>query len=154
MTPASPGEAGFAGRSPERMRLPARRITRTRLIKFVPPGQDRSAPGFALHIAAGFLPGGPMPGGARLLEVFLHDANNRGSERDFLLDDLGVLISLLLQLGITPTGLRRHLAAPIGANLGGEHVEQAPSVSGAIVDALIEMQDDFLDEQGAATCDG
>ena len=151
MTPASPGEAGFAGRSPARMRLPARRDTRTRLINFVPPGQDRSAPGFALQIAAGFLPGGAMTGGGRLLEVFLHDENNRGSERDFLLDDLGVLISLLLQLGITPTGLRRHLAAPIGAIIGGENVEQAPSVSGAVVDALIEMQNDYLDEQREGT---
>ncbi len=133
----------------QRTKLPARRVTRTRLVVFAPPGKDRAGGGFDLQIAAGFMPGTcPYEGDScRLLEVFLHDAKNRGSERDFLLDDLGVLISLLLQLGITPTGLRRHLAAPIGAIVGGEHVEQAPSVSGAVVDALIEMQNDYLDEQ-------
>ena len=124
----------------ERIKLPPRRIARTRSIAFAPPGKGRSAPGFELQIAAGFMPGAPSEGDGRLLEVFLHDKANRGSERDFLLDDLGVLISLLLQLGITPQGLRRHLASPSGG--------QAPSVAGAVVDALIEMQADYLAEIG------
>lgn len=128
--------------SPRRTLLPARRIARYHRISFSPPGKSPVHRGFEINIAAGFMPG-PRPDGGRLLEVFLHDQANRGSERDFMLDDLGVLISLLLQFGVAPKTLRRHLAAPSDG--------QAPSIAGAVVDALIDMQDDFLAEQGAGS---
>ena len=73
------------------------------------------------HLTIGEYPNG-SPG-----EVFLHGAKP-GSDTDLLCDDIGVLISRLLQHGDSPAAL----AAGIGRLGNGDPA----SVIGAIVDAL------------------
>lgn len=78
-----------------RRRLPDRRPTET--VKLVHEGQT-------VHAGVGF---DPATGAVR--EVFLRRGGPPGSAMDRLLDDVGVLLSHLLQLGVDPADLARGL---------------------------------------------
>ncbi len=112
-----------------REKLPDRRETLTRRVLFRAPGGRET---FDLDISAGYIPGAPPDG--RILEVFIHAVGKVGSMLHYLLDDEGVAISLLLQHGLTPAGLRARLGAPVDA--GGHPA----SLIAAVVDELVAMQ--------------
>ena len=112
-----------------REKLPDRRETLTRRVVFTAPGGRET---FDLDISAGYVPGSPPDG--RILEVFIHGTGKIGSSLHYLLDDDGVLISLLLQHGMTPAGIRARIGAPVDA--GG----QPASLLAAVVDELVSMQ--------------
>ena len=97
-----------------RKRLPARRQAET---------VDLWHGGQRYHLTIGEYPNG-RPG-----EVFIHGAKP-GSDTDLLYDDIGVLISRLLQHGDTPDAL--------AAGLGSLGKGQGPaSLVGAIAGALV-----------------
>lgn len=102
-----------------RERLPNRRRQVTDSLHWPP------STGARIHLSAG------LTGEGRILEVFLRGGGKVGSERDFLLDDVAVLVSLLLQRGETLAGIAHSLGRlPDGS---------AASVVGAIVASLRSM---------------
>jgi hypothetical protein len=105
-----------------RERLPNRRPAVTDSIRW-PIDEGRR-----IHVTAGFAADG------RLLEVFARGGGHVGSERDFLLDDVAVLISRCLQHGDT--------TAAIAGGLGRLSDGIPASVVGAVVDRLVEIQCD------------
>ncbi len=102
-----------------RERLPNRRRSITDSFHWPPDTGAR------IHLSAGFT------GDGRILEVFVRGGGKVGSERDFLLDDVAVLVSLLLQRGETLAGIARSLGRlPDG---------DAASIVGAVVACLRTM---------------
>jgi hypothetical protein len=82
--------------------------------------------GRRIHVPAGLTPDG------RVFETFLRGGGRVGSETDFLLDDIAVLISRALQHGDTLEAIGRGL---------GRLSEGAPaSVVGAVVDRLLAIE--------------
>lgn len=67
-----------------------------------------------------------------LKELFLRGAAKSGSERDFLLDDIAVLIARALQCGDSPEAL----AAGMGRTAEGHPT----SIVGAVLDAAVKLQ--------------
>jgi hypothetical protein len=88
---------------------PARRYHVTQHIEYLPPG---AAAAVDVWLSVGIMPAG-TPEAGRIFEVFLRGQGKVGSERDFLLDDIAVLISHLLRMGMTAGGISRMLAAPL-----------------------------------------
>lgn len=78
-----------------------------------------------LHLSAGF-----DPATMELKEIWIRGATHVGSERDFLLDDLAVMLSLLLQAGLRPQDLRKKLP-PSPVSLVGEIVNWLVAVDEA-----------------------
>jgi hypothetical protein len=72
-----------------RERLPNRRRQITDITRWPLAG------GRSIHVSAGLAPDG------RILETFLRGGGRVGSETDFLLDDVAVILSRLLQHGDT-----------------------------------------------------
>ncbi len=103
-----------------RERLPNRRRSET-APAWWPPDRPRR-----IHVTAGFTDDG------RVLEAFVRGGSQVGSDRDHELDDVGVILSRLLQFGDRLPDIARGL----GRLPGG-----APaSVWGAIVDKLAELE--------------
>lgn len=100
-----------------RARLPNRRQARTTTLSFV--GQQ-------FGIGIGFYPDG-NPG-----EVFAR-STKPGSQLDCLLDDVGTVVSIALQCGISPLQLGKSLGR------GGQGGPRS-SVLGVIVDLLAEQE--------------
>jgi hypothetical protein len=76
------------------------------------------------------------------LEVFINGGGKvkTGSERDFLLNDVAVMISTCLQMGIRPLTLRRRLGED-------PHRPGAPlSLIAAVLDAVIELEQVYRGE--------
>jgi hypothetical protein len=111
-----------------RERLPNRRDQTTDSIRW-PEGGRR------VFVSAGFARDG------RLLETFLRGGGRSGSDTDFLLDDLAVVLSRALQYGDTIT----NIACGLGRAPGGE----ASSLVGAVVDKLLELESAHQAEIGA-----
>lgn len=127
-----------------RVQLPARRQQKIRRVEYTLLGSGATQ---KIYVAVGYLPL-PAPDGGRVLEVFLHGAGRVGSERDGMLDKLAVLISLTLQLGISPRRLRDHLAAgELSAYCG--DLGRATDVIGVVVDQIIAMQEEITVEIAA-----
>jgi len=123
----------------KREKLPDRRAQITRRIVFTAPGGAEPS---ALEVSAGYVPG-CLPDG-RILEAFLHGTGKVGSSLHYLLDDCGVMISLMLQHGMTPRGIRARLGAP--AEAGG----RPASLLAAVIDTLVEMQSEIDQTPGVA----
>ena len=105
-----------------RERLPNRRQSITDNLRW--PLID----GRRIHVTAG------LSLDSRILETFLRGGGQVGSERDFLLDDVAVLISRTLQHGDTLEALSRGV---------GRLSDGAPaSVVGAVIDRLREIERD------------
>jgi hypothetical protein len=102
-----------------RERLPNRRRAVTDGIRW-PTGD-----GGRIHVSAGLAPDG------RVLEVFLRGGGRVGSDLDFLLDDIAVLTSRLLQHGDTLDA--------IAAGLGRLPDGAPASVIGAAIEKAVAM---------------
>ncbi|HLJ20095.1 MAG TPA: ribonucleotide reductase [Stellaceae bacterium] len=103
-----------------RERLPNRRAQITDNVRWPLDGGRR------IHVSAGLTPDG------RILETFLRGGGRVGSEVDFLLDDVAVLISRLLQHGDT--------LGAIASGLGRLSTGEPASVVAAVVDRLLEIE--------------
>jgi len=103
-----------------RERLPHRRQQVTDGIRWPAEGGRR------IHVSAGFSDDG------RILETFLRGGGRTGSELDFLMDDVAVLISRLLQRGDRLEGLAQ--------GLGRLSTGEPASVVGAVVRKLREIE--------------
>ena len=103
--------------SPHRQRLPNRRQSETVSLEFENQKFD---------IGIGFFPNG-QPG-----EVFAR-GQKPGSQMDTLLDDVGTVVSVALQSGVSPLALSKSLgrAGPDGPR---------SSILGCIVDALADLE--------------
>lgn len=111
----------------ERERLPARRrnVTQTVTLKFRAPGDPVGREAVHLfHMTVGFYADG-RPG-----EVFVKATRDLDGVMAFLLEDAAVLISLLLQQGLTLGEIRDRVARP---------VEVAASVIAALLDAVAKI---------------
>lgn len=82
--------------------------------------------GRRIHVSAGLSVDG------RILETFCRGGGRVGSETDFLLDDVAVLVSRLLQRGDNLTSIAK--------GLGRLSNGKAASVVGAILDRLADME--------------
>jgi hypothetical protein len=82
--------------------------------------------GRRIHVTAGYAPD------VWFLEVFLRGGGRVGSETDYLLDDIAVVISRALQHGDT--------LASIAAGLGRLSEGQPASMIGAVVDLLHRIE--------------
>jgi hypothetical protein len=91
--------------------------------------------GRKVFVTAGFTADG------RILETFLRGGGRVGSEIDFLLDDIAVILSRSLQHG-------DNLAA-LGRGVGRLATGAPSSVIGAVLDRLIEIESDFADARQA-----
>lgn len=112
---------------PPRKSLPARRELVTEAVDYMPPGAVEAQP---LYVGVGF----PAfdTGEWRALEIWLRGKNKVGSERDFLLDDIAVLLSLLMQTGMRAGDILAHLATPTDG--------EPPSVVSAALRAAVGME--------------
>ena len=106
-----------------RERLPNRRTGITDNLHWSFEGRDA---GRRIHVTANLAPRGAV------LETFLRGGGQVGSERDFLLDDIAVLVSRDLQHGDTIAAL----AAGVGRLPDG----RPSSVIGAILDKLLALE--------------
>jgi hypothetical protein len=82
--------------------------------------------GRRIHVSAGFA------GDGRILEAFLRGGGRSGSDVDFLLDDLAVLLSRDLQHG--------DRLAKIASGLGRLPDGKPSSIVGAVVDRLLSIE--------------
>lgn len=103
-----------------RERLPNRRAALTDSVRWpIPDGRK-------IHVTAGFTVD------SRLLETFLRGGGVVGSQTDFLLDDIAVLVSRLLQHSDT--------LPQVKAGLGRTPEGVPSSIIGAVVDKLLELE--------------
>lgn len=125
-----------------RIEPPQRRILRTVEVLFSPAPD--SAP-LKMHVGIGYWP--PVAEAAPIaLEVFIRGGGKMkvGSERDFLLDDIAVLISLLLQFGMRPAAIKKALG------VDGTDPARPLSLISAASGAVIEDERAFHAELGFA----
>jgi len=115
--PHLPRDSGGHG---TRRRLPHRRRQITEGIRWPLEGGRR------IHVSAGFDHDG------RLLEVFLRGGGKSGSATDFLLDDVAVALSRLMQYG--------DRLAQIAPGLGRLPDGKPSSIVGAVVDRLLAIE--------------
>lgn len=131
------GEAG-----PERERLPNRRAGWRYTVSY--KGQPYSV---------GVTAQGTPP---RIVEVFL-DGHKSGADMEAIFDDGAILISILLQMGLTTRfiadRLSRHDPVPDPAQ-DGKPVAHPASVLGAIADFLATLDADLQLDLGAAAGTG
>jgi hypothetical protein len=108
-----------------RTRLPNRRQHETEILEWGPPGRAT----FNVFVSAGYDHLG------RLREAFVRVGGRVGSDRDFLLDDLAVLISRELQYEDSLDAM--------AAGMGRDEAGQPTSLVGAVVDLLVKMQAEY-----------
>ncbi len=113
-----------------RHELPNRREQRTQRVTWSAEegGWEAKA-----YVSAGFDPRSGI-----LYEVFIRGAGKSGSERDFMLDDIAVVISRALQFGDTA----RSLAAGMGRTPEGKPT----SLIGAVLDAVVDIEAEYIGE--------
>lgn len=112
----------MSGRTP-RTRLPDRRLSETRRIEHVRADGGRAR----VFITIGYDPADPL----RPREVFYDEGYRSGSDLEYLVQDLCVIVSLLLQHGTPPEDIARSLSRREGAE-GEAH----GSLAGTIVAEL------------------
>lgn len=126
-----------------RIELPTRRPHRKVVVEF--PTHDGGL--VKMHVTVSFAALAPT----RIpvaLEVFIRGGGKVkvGSERDFLLDDIAVTLSLLLQAGRRPKTIRR--------SLGADSADPARplSIIAAVVDTIITLEAEFRAEHPEIDC--
>jgi hypothetical protein len=110
-----------------RVPLPPRRHQITEHITWA---LEDGRPGVNLLVSAGL-----HPNTAQLKEVFLRPTGQVGSERDFLLDDVAVVLSRALQSGDT--------AKALAAGMGRKPDGSPASLVGAALDAIARIEADI-----------
>ena len=121
----APSEAPRAPTAPARRRLPHRRLTETRQVVHRSP-DGRETP---LSVSIGYDPVEP----ARPREVFYDAGYRSGADLEFVVQDLCVIVSLLLQHGVDPQEIGRSLSVSYGADDTARH----GSLAGTIVAELL-----------------
>ena len=121
---------------PARKVLPDRRLAETRRVE--------TPQGHTAFVTIGYDPASPI----KPREVFYSGGFRSGSDLEYHLHDLCVLISLLLQHGVAASFLSRSIARKTSA-LGGE---EYASLAGWLVDA-VSVPPSWTDEYVAATGD-
>lgn len=109
-----------------RARPPNRRQGDRDFVRWPPEGSDRE-PGRRIHVTANF-----ADATGKMYETFLRGGGRVGTDVDFLLDDVAVLISRGLQHGDTAAAM----ADGVSRGIHGE----ATSVVGVILDKLVEIE--------------
>ena len=117
-------EARDAPSSPRR-RLPHRRLAETRHVVHSSP-DGRATP---LSVTIGYDPEEP----ARPREVFYDAGYRSGADLEFVVQDLCVIVSLLLQHGVDPAEIGRSLSVSHGADDAPHH----GSLAGTVVAELL-----------------
>lgn len=134
-------------RRPFRERLPARRrsVTSTVVLRFRAPGDGAHAPAseHTFHVAVGFYPDG------RPAEVFVKAAQHLDSAIAFLVEDVAVLVSNLIQLGMTlekiqasiarPGDMAASIVAALIAHVAGVGVEPSMPLTSNIVNGALTL---------------
>jgi hypothetical protein len=105
-----------------RTKLPNRRKHETEILEWGPPGSATCE----VFVSAGYDDFG------RLRETFIRGGGRVGSDRDFLLDDIAVLISRELQHDDSLDSM--------AAGMGRDEIGQPTSLIGAVIDLLVTMQ--------------
>jgi hypothetical protein len=105
-----------------RTRLPNRREHETEILEWGRPGGARCE----VFVSAGYDDFG------WLRETFIRGGGRVGSDRDFLLDDIAVLISRELQ--------HNDSLDSMAAGMGRDEAGQPTSLIGAVIDLLVKMQ--------------
>lgn len=121
----APSEAPRAPAAPARRRLPHRRLTETRQVVHRSP-DGREAP---LSVSIGYDPAEP----ARPREVFSAAGYRSGADLEFVVQDLCVIVSLLLQHGVDPQEIGRSLSVSYGPDAAAHH----GSLAGTVVAELL-----------------
>lgn len=114
-----------------RTKLPNRREHETEIFDWGPPGRAT----FNVFVSAGYDDFG------RLREAFVRVGGRVGSDRDFLLDDIAVLISRELQ--------HEDSLDSMAAGMGRDEAGQPTSLVGAVIDLLVKMQAEYQMTGGA-----
>lgn len=125
-----------------RIELPQKRILRTVEVLFLAAGAD--AP-LKMHVGIGYC--APMPEAVPIaFEVFIRGGGKMkvGSERDFLMDDIAVLLSTLMQFGMRPAAIKKSLG------VDGTDPSRPLSLISAVIAAVIEDEHAFHAELGFA----
>jgi hypothetical protein len=104
-----------------RTKLPNRREHETEILEWGPPGNGTCE----VFVSAGYDDFG------RLRETFIRGGGRVGSDRDFLLDDIAVLISRGLQ--------HNDSLDSMAAGMGRDETGQPTSLIGAVIDLLLTM---------------
>lgn len=99
---------GRPGARPPRVRLPDRRLSETRRIEHARADGARAR----VFITIGYAPEEPL----RPREVFYDEGYRSGSDLEYLVQDLCVIVSLLLQHGTPPEAIARSLSRREGAD--------------------------------------
>lgn len=102
-----------------------------------PTGIERT-----MAVAGGFV-AAPFPQGGIVREIFVDAGYKVGSQAEFELNDQAVMASLLLQLGMTPRGLRLHLGGGekgMGVGADGKGIGPCTSVIQRALEELIDIQ--------------
>ena len=115
-----PSEAPHAPAAPARRHLPHRRLTETRQVVHRSP-DGRETP---LSVSIGYDPAEP----ARPREVFYDAGYRSGADLEFVVQDLCVIVSLLLQHGVDPREIGRSLSVSYGADDTAHHGSLAGTV--------------------------
>jgi hypothetical protein len=105
-----------------RSKLPNRRQHETAILEWGPPGGATCE----VFVSAGYDDLG------QVRETFIRGGGRVGSDRDFLLDDIAVLISRELQHDDSLDSM--------AAGMGRDETGQPTSLIGAVIDLLVTMQ--------------
>ena len=111
-----------------RTRLPDRRLSETRRIEHVRADGGRAR----IFITIGYAPEEPT----RPREVFYDEGYRSGSDLEYLVQDLCVIVSLLLQHGTPPEDIARSLSRREGPGGEGPGGDAHGSLAGTIVAEL------------------
>ena len=111
--------------APARRRLPSRRLTETRhVVHRTPDGRETP-----VSVSIGYDPADP----ARPREVFYDAGYRSGADLEFAVQDLCVVLSLLLQHGVSPREIGRSLSVSWGPDDAPHHGSLAGTVAAELL---------------------
>ena len=123
--PARPSQDADRAPVPPRRRLPDRRPSETRLVVHRTP-DGRETP---LSVSIGYDPAEPT----RPREVFYDAGYRSGADLEFVVQDLCVIVSLLLQHGVDPREIGRSLSVSYGPDEAPHHGSLAGTVAAELL---------------------
>ena len=110
---------------PPRRRLPDRRLTETRrVVHTTPDGRET-----VVSVSIGYDPAEPL----RPREVFYDAGYRSGADLEFVVQDLCVIVSLLLQHGVDPREIGRSLSVSYGPDEAPHHGSLAGTVAAELL---------------------
>ena len=110
---------------PPRRRLPDRRLTETRrVVHTTPDGRET-----VVSVSIGYDPAEPL----RPREVFYDAGYRSGADLEFVVQDLCVIVSLLLQHGVDPREIGRSLSVSYGPDEAPHHGSLAGTIAAELL---------------------